>query len=76
MWLAMSENARIPKTTLSLIRAAGSDLLGQLPVAHSAADHLYIVDPLGNLVLRYPRDADPGRIIKDITRLLKTSRIG
>ena len=31
---------------------------------------------LGNLVLRYPRDGDPARIIKDLTRLLKTSGIG
>ena len=59
-----------------LIRAAGSELLKQLPVARSSVDHIYIVDPLGNLVLRYPRDADPSRIIKDLTRLLKTSRIG
>ncbi len=59
-----------------LVRAAGSGLLKQLPVQRELADHVYIVDPLGNLVLRYPRDADPSRIIKDLERLLKTSRIG
>ena len=59
-----------------LIRAAGSELLKQLPVERALADHIYIVDPLGNLVLRYPRDADPGRIVKDLARLLKTSRTG
>ncbi len=59
-----------------LIRAAGSALLRELPAARTPADHIYILDPLGNLVLRYPRDADPHRIIKDISRLLKTSRIG
>ena len=59
-----------------LVRAAGSELLKQLPAQGALADHIYIVDPLGNLVLRYPRDADPTRIIKDLTRLLKTSRIG
>jgi cytochrome oxidase Cu insertion factor (SCO1/SenC/PrrC family) len=59
-----------------LVRAAGSELLRQLPAARSPADHIYIVDPLGNLVLRYSRDADPTGIIKDLTRLLKTSRIG
>jgi len=59
-----------------MIRAAGSELLGQLPVKGTPADHIYVVDPLGNLVLRYPRDADPLKIIKDLTRLLKTSRIG
>lgn len=59
-----------------MIRAAGSELLGLLPVKGALADHIYVVDPLGNLVLRYPRDADPLKIIKDLTRLLKTSRIG
>jgi hypothetical protein len=39
-------------------------------------DHIYVVDPLGNLMLRFPRDPDPSRIIKDLQRLLKYSRIG
>ena len=58
------------------VRAAGSELLKQLPVQSALADHVYIVDPLGNLVLRYPRHAEPAKIIKDLERLLKTSRIG
>ena len=58
------------------VRAAGSELLKALPATGTPADHLYVVDPLGNLVLRYPRDADPSRIIKDLARLLKTSGIG
>lgn len=59
-----------------LVRAAGSELLKHLPARRSPVDHIYIVDPLGNLVLRYPRDADPTGIIRDLARLLKTSRIG
>ncbi len=59
-----------------VVRAAGSELLKQLPVQGALADHVYVVDPLGNLVLRYPRHAEPSRIIKDLERLLKTSRIG
>jgi cytochrome oxidase Cu insertion factor (SCO1/SenC/PrrC family) len=39
-------------------------------------DHIYLVDPLGNLMLRFPRDPDPKRMIKDLNRLLKYSRIG
>ena len=38
--------------------------------------HIYVVDPLGNLMMRYPEDPDPGKIIKDLERLLKVSRIG
>lgn len=37
---------------------------------------LYIIDPLGNLMMYYEADADPYDIIKDLKRLLKTSRIG
>jgi hypothetical protein len=40
------------------------------------ASSLYLVDPLGNLVLRYPEDPDIKGIAKDLTRLLKASRIG
>lgn len=39
-------------------------------------DHIYLVDPLGNLMLRFPRDPDPSKILKDLQRLLKYSRIG
>ena len=40
------------------------------------ADALYLLDPLGNLVLRYPDDPDIKGLAKDLTRLLKASRIG
>ena len=39
-------------------------------------DHIYVVDPLGNLMMRFPRDPDPSRMIKDLQRLLKLSRFG
>ena len=39
-------------------------------------DHVYVVDPLGNLMMRFPRDPDPSLIIKDLKRLLKLSRVG
>ena len=39
-------------------------------------DHIYLVDPLGNLMMRFPRDPDPSKMLKDLQRLLKYSRIG
>jgi hypothetical protein len=39
-------------------------------------DHIYVVDPLGNLMMRFPRDPDPSKMRKDLQRLLKYSRIG
>ena len=36
----------------------------------------YVVDPLGNLVLSWPLEPDIKGIARDLTRLLKASRIG
>lgn len=38
--------------------------------------HIYLVDPLGNLMMSYPRDVKPAGLQKDLRRLLKYSRIG
>jgi hypothetical protein len=47
-----------------------------LPVDGAVRDHIYLVDPLGQVMLRFPRDADPSRMKKDIARLLRVSQIG
>lgn len=59
-----------------LIDAAGAALVARLAASGSARDHIYLIDPLGNVMLRYPRDPDPSLIKKDIARLLRASRIG
>jgi hypothetical protein len=40
---------------------------------HAIEDHLYIVDPLGNWMMRAPANADPVKLKKDLTRLLQAS---
>ena len=40
------------------------------------SDHLYLVDPNGNLMMRFPKDPNPSKIKGDLTKLLKWSRIG
>ena len=40
------------------------------------AGAIWLVDPLGNLILRYPADPDIKRLHKDLSRLLYASRIG
>ena len=49
-----------------------------LPAEQSAvpSDHIYLIDPLGNLMMRFPKNGDPNKIKKDISKLLKASRIG
>ena len=39
-------------------------------------DAVWIVDPMGNLVLRYGLDVEPKLLLKDLRRLLKVSRVG
>lgn len=59
-----------------MLRAPGAAVLKEFPAAQHVEDHIYLIDPLGNLVLRFPKDADPARMKKDLDRLLKYSRIG
>jgi cytochrome oxidase Cu insertion factor (SCO1/SenC/PrrC family) len=40
------------------------------------ADRLYLVDPLGFLMMRYQSDTPPKAVLKDLKRLLKTSWAG
>lgn len=39
-------------------------------------NRIYLMDPLGNLMMSYPADADPTGMRKDLERLLKVSQIG
>ena len=42
----------------------------------NVTDHIYMVDPNGNLMMRFPKDPNPSKIKGDITKLLKWSSIG
>jgi cytochrome oxidase Cu insertion factor (SCO1/SenC/PrrC family) len=59
-----------------VLRTGTSGLPREFPAARDPADYIYVVDPLGNLMLRYPRDPDPNGIKRDLSRLLRASRIG
>jgi hypothetical protein len=39
-------------------------------------EHLFLIDPLGNLMMRFPKDPDPSKVKKDLGKLLKASAIG
>jgi hypothetical protein len=58
------------------IRMKDSAVLRRLPPDSGPRAHIYVVDPLGNVILRYAGDADATGMKKDLTRLLKASRIG
>jgi len=61
-----------------LLRARADLVKAWLPVDDGtvAADHIFMIDPRGNLMMRFPKDADPNKIKKDINKLLKASSIG
>lgn len=65
--------AQHPGLKVVLTRDPG--FLAQFAGAESAS-HVYMVDPLGNLMMRFPANPDPSRMIKDINHLLKASQIG
>ncbi len=44
--------------------------------AEALAQPMWIIDPLGNLIMQYDVDADPVKVRKDISKLVYNSRIG
>ena len=55
--------------------AAGGQIVDALN-ANGGAGQIFLVDPLGNLILSYPQDGDPADIRDDLKKLLRLSRIG
>ena len=79
LWL-VTDGARPRAGLLAAIEGSriepAAGLAAAFPAAGPIGDHIYVIDPLGNLMMRFPRDPDPSRMLKDLQRLLKVSRIG
>jgi hypothetical protein len=86
VWLIPDQ---VPLSTLLMREYDGTEMLradpaelarwlpggpGEPPGAY--AEHIYIIDPLGNLMMRFPLDADPNKTKRDLAKLLSASRIG
>jgi hypothetical protein len=78
-------DAVVPADTLAsdyagtvVLRADPAELAPVFPVeaGRRLQDYLYVIDPLGNLMMRFPATGEPSRIRKDLGRLLKASRVG
>jgi hypothetical protein len=61
---------------LKAARASRGSLLDELRLPENAAGYIFVVDPRGNLMLRFPGDPDGRRMLRDLARLLRVSRIG
>ena len=57
------------------LRVPRAAVAGWLSAAdgHALEDHLYLVDPMGEWMMRVPVDPDPGRVKRDLDRVLRAS---
>jgi len=62
----------VPATVLRIEHDALERWL-QPAAGHRLEDHMYIVDPRGDWMMRVPPDADPARLKRDIERLLRAA---
>lgn len=62
-------------TQTTVLRVARHSLSAWLEPARGQAleDHLYIVDPLGNWMMRVPAHPEPGKLKRDVDKLLRAS---
>jgi len=62
-------------TEITVLRAPMGTLAAWLSPArgHALEEHLYIVDPLGNWMMRAPADPEPARLKRDVEKLLRAS---
>jgi hypothetical protein len=75
LWV-LSDGGKPRAELLPAIEGTRFAALSGREFAGNPAEHIYLVDPLGNLMMRFPRDPDPSKMIKDLQRLLKYSRFG
>jgi len=58
---------------IDALRAQFASAQSKMPDCKSC---IYLIDPFGNLMMRFGPDLPPAKILKDLKHLLKTSRIG
>lgn len=61
-----------------MLRADAATVKAWLPVdAGTGVDqHIYLIDPLGHLMMRFPADPEPHKVYTDIKKVLKASAVG
>ncbi len=80
LWLVTDNVAPAPELMAdypgTVVVTAGKEVSAKFSANGRVEDYIYMVDPLGNLMMRYPKNPNPSGMIKDIKHLLKTSQIG
>lgn len=57
------------------INAEQSEMLGLVETKDTQIKHIYLIDPQGNLMMRFPEGADGTLMGKDLKRLLQVSQV-
>jgi hypothetical protein len=83
LWLVIDDTPLSPSLQAALLATPAMNIVrlpravvsGWLKAAPGQAleDHLYIVDPVGDWMMRAPADADPSKLKRDVDRLLRGS---
>ncbi len=66
---------RNPGLILATLTDGAQRSLGEV-LGQDAASHIYVIDPLGNAMMRYDARASSKGMLKDLRHLLKVSQIG
>lgn len=63
---------------MHILRVDAKALQAWLPADADSGieDRLYLIDPSGNLMMRYQKNAEPAKVKKDLVKLLTASSIG
>jgi len=72
---ALRTAVQAPPAPATVLRVKREELTRWLQpeAGYAPDDHLYIVDPLGDWMMRMPVDFDPGKVKRDLDRLLRGS---
>lgn len=70
--LRAAMQAGVPTQVLRVDATALTQWL-QPEAGHALHEHLYVVDPMGEWMLRLPANADPARVKRDLIKLLRAS---
>lgn len=58
-----------------LINAKDSEILGFIETKELQTKHIYLIDPIGNLMMRFPENVDGTKMGQDLKRLLHVSQL-
>ncbi|MFO1326940.1 MAG: hypothetical protein U1F56_06255 [Rubrivivax sp.] len=68
-------DAVLARPEVTVLRVDGAALARWLQpeAGHQLDEHLYLVDPMGEWMMRFPVGAEPRKVLRDIERLLRAS---